>query len=355
MRVKKNKKNNLSFRKIVFVVVFSTAMAFAPVASQKSEAWDAIPAAIYKQALETIADRIKGIIMGALKKQAAKMLNQQTNKLLGGKGGKGGAGFITNWQDYLVKQPQNNTKTYMNDYLSKVTAGKGSTTSYKSNEGIGGMLGGGSSGGSASGSLLGSLTGSGGGGSYSSQLVNMAKKDTVNQAQPKMTFQGSPSQMFAKGNFKQFDSFLSGINNPWMFDANAQTEYQKKLAEEKKIAQTKAISYQGFKGVGEDKKGKGTIKAPGSLVKDNTANTQDIGNKIIASAQHPEEVISAIMTQMINQMMTQGIGNIGQMISKQMGQTKALNGVLKTNVSQNGPGAAYKSTSSGININSLLK
>jgi len=116
--------------------------------------------------LEEISKRIEGIILGALKQQAAKMLNQQTNKLVGGGKGKQPM-FITNWQDYMVKQPQNVTKTYMNDYLSKITSGKGSATGYQSSSssGIGGLLGSGSSGSSSVGSLVSSLLG-GSGGNY---------------------------------------------------------------------------------------------------------------------------------------------------------------------------------------------
>jgi hypothetical protein len=377
-------KNKNYIKKAIIVTALAFSISLSPIQAKPSLAWDAIPAAQFKQMLEEIADRIKGIIMGALKKQAAQMLNKQATKAVSG--GKGGGGLIIdNWQAYLVKQPQSNTKLYMNDYLSKITSGKGSSTGYKSEGfgGLGGLLGGsggtgsgggstgtggsgakkstGSSGGmlggllgkSGSGSMIsGLLGGKGGGSSYSSQLVQMAKKETVDQKQPKMTLEGDPTKMFAQGNFKLFDSFLSGINNPWSFVGNAQTEYQKKLAEEKKIAQTKAISYQGFKGVGEGKNGKGKIKTPGSLVKDKTANTQDIGNKIIASATHPEEVISAIVSQMISQMMSQGMGSMQQMM-KQVGLSNQAGQQNKNNAATQGPGATFKPTSSGISLNSL--
>jgi hypothetical protein len=293
--------------------------------------------------------------LGALKQQAAKMLNQQTNKLVGGGKGKQPM-FITNWQDYMVKQPQNVTKTYMNDYLSKITSGKGSATGYQSSSssGIGGLLGSGSSGSSSVGSLVSSLLG-GGGGNYSSQLVQQAKKTVVTPPQPKMTLQGDPSKMLAQGNFKLLDSFLSGINNPWSFMANAAAENQKQLTQQQQIAKTKAVAYQGFKGTGDNTKGTGTIKTPGSLVKDNTANVQDIGNKIIAAATHPEEVITAVVTKMITQVITQGIGNVQQMISQQVNAAAKATGLVNSNILQSGPSAAYKTSSSGININSLLK
>jgi len=344
---------NKNIKKFIVVTILAFCISFSPIFASKSYAWDAIPAASFKQMLEEISKRIEGIILGALKQQAAKMLNQQTNKLVGGGKGKQPM-FITNWQSYLVKQPQNNTKVYMNDYLSKITSGKGSTTGYQSSSGIGGLLGSGSSVSSKVGSLISSLLG-GGGGSYSSQLVQQAKKTVVSPPQPKMTFQGNPSKMLAQGNFKLLDSFLSGINNPWTFMANAAAENQKQLADQKKIAQTKAVAYQGFKGTGENKKGTGAIKTPGSLVKDNTANVQDIGNKIIAAATHPEEVISAVVTKMITQVITQGIGNVQQMISKQVNAMAKATGLVNGNIIQNGPGAAYKTQSSGININSLLK
>ena len=168
-----------------------------------------------------------------------------------------------------------------------------------------------------------------------------------------MTYEGNPSQMFSGGNFKNLGQFLSGINNPWTFDANAQKEYQKKLAEEKKIAETKSIAYQGFKGTGE-KNGKGNISTPGSVKKDAVSNVQDIGNKIISSATHPEEIITSIVSQMINKALSQGLGNMDKVISKELSSVSGLSSILKTSTSKNGPAAAYKSSSSGVSTSSLM-
>jgi len=336
-------------KSILFTVLLSLVLTLYPTKKADAALWPAIDP-IIKQGLENVQNHIDGVILTMLKQQAAKMLNGQVGKLMGGKGNTGAnAMFITNWQDYMVTQPQNVTKTYMNDYLSKITGGKGSVSGYQANpnsQGIGGLLGSSGSSGTTSGAgTLAGLLGSGGstGGNYASQLVAAAKTATVSQPQPKMTFTGNPSQMFASGNFKNLDSFLSGINNPWAFQMNAQTVYQQQLQQNQQIAKTKAVAYQGFKGTGEKANGTGNISSPGSLNKSSVASVQNIGNSIIANATHPEEVITAFISQMITKAITTGLGQVQSMINQ---QTNKLTQQATTQINQaikaSGPAAIYQ-------------
>jgi hypothetical protein len=287
-------KKNISlsgYKRFILVVFVCAFIISSPLTTPRAQAlWPDIPGFTYKQMLEDIRDRIKGITLGMLKQQAITTINKQVDSMLAGKGKSGkNAQFITDWEAYLHKTPKNNTKLYMNDYLSKITSGKGSISGYKS-EGFG------------------SIIGSGGNGSYAKQLVAAAKTTTVDQKTPKLSYEGDPSKMFSGGNFKNLNLYLSGINNPWSFDINAQAEYAKKLAEEKKTAATKAVAYQGGKAVGEGKNGKGKVTLPGSVVVQTKANTMDLGNKVIASAQHPEEVITALVSKIMTAALKQGVG-----------------------------------------------
>lgn len=324
--------------KIKYIIIILFFLTLLPLRPAHAALWPAIDP-IIKQNLEQVYDRIKGMILSTLKQQAVKMLTSQMNKMVSGGGAGGSAKFITNWQDYLVKTPENNTKQYMNDYLSQITKGKGSATGYISASSISG-----SSSSKVQGASITSLASEGfgkvGGGSYSGQLLDMGKKATVDQQQPQVTFQGDPSQMFAQGNLKQFDTFLSGINNPWSFTSNAQSEYQKKLAEEKKTAQTKAIANQSYIGAGE-KKGKGNITMPGINIKDMMSKIQGMGPDILTNATHPEEIITAIASQMISKM-SGGLGDVSKMINQQVGKvTGQVTGATNAAVTKSGPGAAY--------------
>lgn len=316
--MKNSKKKKVDFSKFFKKAVFSAlviSFLFLPFHKSQAALWPGIDPNI-KQMLENIQKRIEGIALSILKQEALKMLNRQIDKLIGGGGGGSSksVAFITNWNTYLVKEPKDKTRVYMNDYLSQITRGRGSNGNYLS-EGF------------SAGSILGILGGKGGG-SYASQLVSMAKSQTSEKKEPQFNYPGDPSQMFKGGTFKLMSLYLSGINNPWGFSVNAQEKYQEKLAEEKKIAETKAVAYQGFKGTeSKSKSAKSsdtTIKTPGSVVKDMVSNVKDIGNKIVAAAQHPEEIITAIVSQMMTKFIQQGIGEVEKVIDKETSKIQGL-------------------------------
>lgn len=368
-------KNKNHLKKYLFIIIASFVLSFSPIQARTSHAWMSFAAAQYKQMLEITYDKIKGIMLGVLKKQAVTMLNKKVDAAVGGTNGKN-AKFITNWESYLLMIPKSNTDKYINDYLSKVTNGKGSTTGYQST-GFGGILGSGVGGSTTTGGITGSpgslinsllgisstgkttagvsasnvvsglissLLGGGGGGSYASQLTTMAKKQTSQNPGPQFNFQGDPGKMLAAGNFKLLSQFLSPqyINTPNAFVSSAQQTYTTKLAQEQQLARTKATAYQGFIGTGENAQtGKGIIKTPGSLTMQATANAKDLGNKIIASAQHPEEIISALISQMMTQLISQGLGMVKNAAQKALTGTNAVNQQVNTNVTQYGPGALY--------------
>ncbi|OGI29619.1 MAG: hypothetical protein A2288_01960 [Candidatus Moranbacteria bacterium RIFOXYA12_FULL_44_15] len=308
-----------NIQKTLAAVFIAAVFLFSP-AKTHAALWPAIDPQ-YKQMLEEIHERITGIMLGMLKQQAMTMLNQQIGKLVGGTS-TSSAMFITDWQSYLVKEPEEKTRLYMNDYLSQVTKGRGSSTGYVG-EGFSGS------------------------GSYSKQLVEIGKKTTVDKpAVPQMTYESDPSQMFAGGNFKNLSLYLSGINNPWAFSIDAQSKYQKKLEEEKKIAETKAVANEAWKSNEKkvDDKGKTIVITPGSVIKEAYTNTQDLGNKIIASATHPEEIISAVVQQMITKAIQQGVGEIEKAVQKEFESVSGkIGSQLKSQTSTTGPGTQYKS------------
>lgn len=329
----KRKKNRFRFSwgRPAFLLFLALSLSLSPLSARPAAAWDAIPAAAYKRMLDTIYDRIQGAILAALKQAAAKTINDLVGKLASGGSG-GSPKFITDWQKYLVDQPKQNASSYMNDYLSKITGGMASSN-FASSEGF--SLSNGSS------------------NSYASTLVSMAKAATsgASSSTPQLTYTADPSSMFDSGNLQNFNSFLTGINNPWSFGINAQGAWQGKLAEQKEIAKTKSVAYNGYIGSGE-KNGSGSIKTPGINIKDIVSNAQDLGNKILAAASHPEEVIASIVTQFVTKAIEQGIGNIQSAISQAIttGSTSGLSGSALTSTVTSAASGAVSST-----VNSLLK
>ncbi len=318
LKLKKNKKRKSILFRTCLLSIFLVALVFSPVQVPQANAWDAIPAAAFKQMLETIKYEINGMILGMLKKQAVASLNSQIDNLVGGSNG-GSPAFITNWQNYLVNQPIVTTKTYMNDYLSQMTSGRGTLTGYTS-EGFAGN------------------------GNYQAELkqdalskINKSNVKTI----PKVTYENKPNQMFRRGTFKDMSLYLSGVNNPWAFNLAAQDAYQKKLKEEKSVQEAKAIAYQGFKGSG-DNGSNSTITNPGSLIKSTVANVQNIGNMALASATHPGEVISSLVSQVITQSIKRGFSSVRESVNRQVNNVESkVKKEIKKAIKKNGPGARF--------------
>ena len=292
MNESQNKKN--SIRKYFFIFLFSMALVFSPVQTKPAEAWLEMPGQFLKQALEQIFKQIHGIMMGAIKQTAAQSILSQVNSIVGGSGGSGPL-FITNWQDYLIRQPEKKSKKYINDYISQTTSGR-SSSSYEG---------------------FGSSSGTGGGSKYIRELTKLAKSKTSEAKNPKITYTGDPTKMFEKGSFSDMISYFTGINNPWAYTSDVSGSYQKKLETEQTMAQTRAIAAQGFK----DTEKNGKTVTPGALTKDVTANAQDLGNKIIGGSANMPEVITSIVTKSSSQMLEEGISDADSGSSSADGET----------------------------------
>lgn len=347
----KNKtiKNKLLLFLFSFLICFS--FLFAPTQKARAAAWPAIDPLI-KSALDVIQGTLKGMIVGAAKKAALMAMEQEINFAITGNSS-GGAMFITNWNQTLNMDPQKKANAWINLEISKMTSGRGSISGYIPNNSAGGTLFGANYEGVGDGSLaygLGSInsayavsaTGAGSAaGNYITRLAEGAKKLTSNPVEPKVTYQGDPAQMFAdpKKGFKNMSLYFSGINNPWDFDMQAQQKYQERLANEKDIAKTQSVAYQGFKGAETD----GRITNPGSLIKDAKAGVQNIGGQIIAAAQDIPSVLTAIATQMITQSITQGIGDMQARVHQEISDVRSKSSdAMNSAIGTSGPGALYR-------------
>lgn len=278
-------------RTYAFALVFFVLLSFSPIKADTSHAWMSMQAAAFNAMLEEIFDQIKGVMVNVLKQQAAKTLSQQVNSLIGGNAS-GESLIITDWQDYLIDEPKETAEIYINDYLSQITSGRGSSGNYIP--------------------LGSSQEGFGGGSNYLSSLKQETLQSIDEDNRLRTTYEGNPSQMFASGNFKNFDAFLSGINNPWAFEMNARDEYEKKLADEEIKRQVQGTANQGFESQGSED----AVSMPGSAIKDMFVNIEDLPNKILADATRPAEVVSALCSSILNKAISQGVGQVNKYINK---------------------------------------
>jgi hypothetical protein len=341
--------------------VLTTPMAHA-------DAWGANMAAmLMKQVMEKIARQIEGALLGSLKMTAMNMLNSQIGQLIGGGGG-AAPRFITNWEDALIADPTRRTQLYMNDFFTLSTRGMGSSANYI-RAGVPVTIGANSTqlnnplamndpftlraeGVNISG---GSVTG----GNYAQYLERVGRAAISGGGQKTMTlneYTPSPEVMFQQGDWRAFDSFISNpMNNPYGYSIAAEQAYQTKLEQEKEIARTEAIAYQGFKGT---ETSGGNITTPGSTIKSIVDNANDFGNKIISGASNPAEILSSLAAtaanKAINGLVQKGIGEVQSQINREIG---AINNQARAIVNEAttalGPGAKFlPEIQRGISLNS---
>ena len=291
-------------KKIILTVFLLLFFCFFNISKTQAALWPAIDPGI-QTGLTEIMNLITESLVSGIKQQSITTLISQIDNLAG-QGNNGQPVFITNWEDYLINEPMNQTNIYMNDYVSQMTRGKNTYSGY-STEGFTGPA------------------------NYSADL-SQSVKPLSDEDVPQVTYEGDPSQMLDSGNLKNMELYLSGVNNPWAFDIAVQAEQQKVFENNKLEVQSKAIANQGFPG---------TETSPGILVKETMANVQDIPNKALASASSISELVSSLVSQMISRSITQGFSSVQRSISKNSSSQSRYNSSVNSAIEEDGPGARF--------------
>lgn len=279
--------------KLLFIAIFFNFLFFSV---PQANAWDLTPITIPMGVMMTEMLKVtNGVILGAAKKAALTALEQEISYAITGSSANG-VKFIADWRAYMVDDPQKKSNIYINDYISQAVMGRGSRSGY---EGVGGGP---------------AFTVD-----YHGQLAE-GGRNAIGEHEPRVTYEGNPSQMFASGNFRNMNKYLSGINNPWAFNMHVQDKYQTNLKHEQDIAMTMAISYQGFTGAMDVESG--MITSPGILGKELLAKVKGLPMDFIAAAKNLPEIMTSIATQMITQSITQGIGSIQASIHSEISDVR---------------------------------
>lgn len=259
--------------------------------------------------MQEMFKQLNFVITGAAQQAAIKMITEKVYSAVSGGGSGSGPSFITNWQTALETNPQKQAALFIESMSAMSTQMRGSS-SYRSSEGVGG--------------------------NYMSGLKNLIPGITSQSnlaSRCAVTYAGNPANMFADGTFKNFSQFMSGTNNPWSYQTCMQNVYQEKLASLQRIAEVQAMANQGFIG----KPG-----FPGILIKEMTANVQNMGNQAIASAQGLAQVITSAVMKMAMDAMQNGIGNVQEQIQKgATNPSDKLNTQTQNQVKNFGPGAMF--------------
>jgi hypothetical protein len=341
-----NLKRNTNLNKLIFSFFFFL-FSFFPFFAPATHAWTAIPAAILKQTWEKLDFTINGIIMTTLKQAGMRTVMQQYSKIVGGSMGSG-ARFITNWQSYLIIDPQQQANAIVNAKIDQALRGRGSYYGYIPNSyGYGSVLGAsdsknneGFAGGKVLGDSFESILGKAENPSsdYYEGMLYVAKKASTEKEEPQMTYEGDPSRMLSGNTFKNANQITYGLNNGWGQDIYWRNEQWKNEQQQTMISQTQSIANNAYLSTMKN----GMVITPGSLISQTMANVQNIGNEIMAAATHPEEVISSVLANFITQATVMGIGAVSSVVDRQVNQVtdKALN-QMNSQTRTSGPGAMY--------------
>lgn len=280
---------------VLVVLLVSTVLPVPAQAGYWGEEW---MATFWETAVDKIWAQMQAVILTNVKMLVIQAINRQIEGLVGGVNGSG-ALFITNWEQYLIKVPQEENKLFMNDLLSQSTRGKCSGLNYES-------IAKGKFDANYITTLCRSANFSSGSGSDALFQV------TIDQ------YSSAPLKDIQEGNWRTLNAmFNNPANNPFGFSMLAWEAQQRDLAQRQEQAKTKAIAGQGFIGVEKN----GVTITPGRTVADLIQNVKTLGNNVLANAKDPGEfiggVIGAVANQVITQMLQKGFDQVNTAIARE--------------------------------------
>ncbi|NTW29998.1 MAG: hypothetical protein HGA33_01835 [Candidatus Moranbacteria bacterium] len=313
----------------IFVISAALFVSVISLNTAHAGAWgESYGSAILKQSLEKIQRQIEGVLLGTLKSTAITLLNSRVANLVGGVSSETSL-IITDWREYLYQEPGEKVDSAMDNFYAKTLRGRYSNYSSATTNNFESYLK-----------------------KYSEN--NLKESDLSSSTSSIMSeLSSNPSADIDAGDIALFGKMIASESDPYAYALRAE-KYKNKMTEQyEKEAEIKATA-SGYKGV-QDKYGNTIL--PGSTIGQMVADVQDIGNKVIAAAQNPGELVSGVVTSLVNRTITNliqnGLGQVQSSIQREianvdsqiMSQVDVVNRTL-------GQGAAYTSeVRQRVNVN----
>ncbi len=285
----------LSKRSIRISVI--SAVLFVSVASSgtaNAGAWgESYGSAILKQSLEKIQRQIEGVLLGTLKSTAITLLNTRVANLVGGVSSEASL-VITDWREYLYQEPGEKVDLAMDNFYAKTLRGRYSNYSSATTNNFESYLK-----------------------KYSEN--NLKETDLSSSSSSIMSeLSSDPGADIDSGDIALFGKMIASESDPYAYALRAESYKMKVTEQYEKEAEIKATA-SGYKGVQDEY---GNTILPGSTIGQMVADVQDIGNKVIAAAQNPAELISGVVTSLVNRTITNliqnGLGQIQSSIQREI-------------------------------------
>lgn len=294
------KKNILRKRIVsgVFVLIFFVN-AFVTVPRAHAQMWGTadIFGDFVLNMLQKIERQIEGALLMSLKATAAQLLNSQVASLIGGSS-VGGSAVISDWKSWLRDEPEKKVAAAREEFFNSVLRGRDSSSYHD-------MLANQDAGVNNYYEML------------AEQMEGFDSSGGV-YANAEELVGGDPVVELASGNIKALNAlFAKPTNNPFGLALVYESEMQTVRENAKTEQMVKSMS-SGYKGVEKD----GKTILPGSTVGAIVADSQDIGNKIIAAASNPGELAGGVIVSMVNKTITnmikKGVGDVQANIQREI-------------------------------------
>ena len=307
-----------------FIFVFFGVFSVAP-AVQAGYWGESIQANLMLYNLQRISEKIRGIILSAVKNAAIQTINKQVLRLVNGSSGKGSL-IIENWRKFIYTQSAKKAEgVILNDFFPKMFSGKGSGGNYSAaSEGVSGNLN----------SSLNTIK------NYPQYLQNVGKNTlkSLQQDVTKYTLDKvcpDPKGSLAKGDYACFSSLMEPQNNPKGIPIITAQKYGAEKAKNEKIAETQA----GITGYKPQTNKQGLVVTPPQTIADIVSTIQTLPAKAIALAQNWEELATGVIQSYVNSLIQKtlsktGLGSDGADFSNNLSNelTRQTGGVIRDGV-----------------------
>jgi hypothetical protein len=314
----RSKNYNVFLKGIFGLALFVSVFGFTP--RVHAQAWGLVDifGDLITNMIEVAQRSMEGAILSGLKSTALTLMNSQVMQLVGGSSA-GNSAIISDWRGFLNNEPEKKAQVAGDEFWGSVLRGRDSSSSYHA------MLAGQDEG----------LD------NYYSMLKEQAEgfsNDDVN------SWQTAPMDMqkLKSGDIQLFSQMFEPANNPYglalKYQAIKATTYEK--ARQEKVVEATSSGY------ASKKDENGFVILPGSTIGDVVANTQDIGNKMVAAAENPGELMTGVISGLTNKFLTNmiqnGVGRVQANIQKEIRAVDSQIGVQVREINKNlGPAAEF--------------
>lgn len=296
-------------KQLVIALVLSLSLVFIPARSAHAVWTENFLSQTFKQTLEEAARYIEGVQLAALKVAAFQTIERHVSNIISG-GSAQDVKFITDWEEFLIEEPEKKADAYLNDFFTQTLRGM-SGSGYESAQ------------------VAKSPFGEGGSLSYPQYLKERAEAAILGDSKG-YNLPCDPSQMFASGDWHCWHVLMSGDYTPDAYTQLAQEAYQDKLVQERLEAQTKAIANEGYKAVEKTittiDGQKTIVQTPGVLIASIEKSVYDTLFKFPFEAENLAEFVTlsaaTVVNNMVSDVMNRAITRVNDAVSDNIQKEK---------------------------------